>query len=179
MKIYTIALLLVFEVTTVMAQDITPPKFKNEDYFSNYVYDELNKRLSKFSGICTKALGTVQLTLNSKGHIKKVSITGDMPDLLRQQLREIVLSSDGLWTPMKINTKRSTSLPIVMFINIHIADGCESLYHDVLYLDKQRFDFYKSLNNALSETSLPVNCFLINQLYFVRDYGYLDLNPKK
>lgn len=179
MRIYTIALLLFFQITTVMAQDITPPKFKNGDFFSDYVYGELDKRLSKLSGICTKALGTVQLTLNSKGHIKKVSITGDMPDLFRQQLREIVLSSDGLWTPMEINTKRSTSLPIVMFINIHIADGCESIYNDILYLDKQRFDFYKSLNNALSETSLPVNCFLINQLYFVRDYGYLDLNPKK
>ena len=179
MKTYTIALLLLFQITTVMAQDITPPRFKNGDFFSNYVYGELDKRMPKLTGICTKALGSVQLTLNSKGHVKEVSTTGDMPDLLRQQLREIVLTSNGLWTPMKTNTKPSTSLPIVMFINIHIADGCESLYNDILYLDKQRFDFYKSLNNAISETSLPVNCFLIDPLYFVRDYGYLDLNPKK
>lgn len=177
MKKYIPIVFSLFLSNPTLAQDIAPT-FREEGSFSNYVYGELNKRSNKLAGICTKALGSIQLKLNKKGNIKDVLVTGDMPALLRSQLREIVLNSDKLWTPMKVNGKSVKSIPIIMLINIHIADGCGKLHNDVFYLNEKRFDFYKSLTTALSGTTLPTNCILIDPLHYVSDYGDAEINLK-
>jgi hypothetical protein len=130
------------------------------------------------TGICTKALGSIQLRLNKRGHIREVLVTGDMPLLLRSQLREIALNSKKLWAPMKVNGKPVKSIPIIMLINIHIADGCEKLYNDVFYLNEKRLDFYKSLSTALSGAVLPTNCILVDPLLYISDYGYQEIMSK-
>lgn len=171
MKTYLSIALIILLFKPAQAQHVDAPSFDKNSTFSGYVYGELYKRSKHLIGVCSKVLGSIQITLNRNGNIKNITITGDMPDLLRQQLKEIVLNSDKLWTPMKINGKPTNSIPIVMLINIHIADGCESMYNDVYYLNEKRFDFYKSLNSSLSGTKLPMKCFLIQPLLYVSDYS--------
>ena len=167
-------ILCLFLPSITLAQS-TPPAFKGDNSFSSYVNNELNKRSGKLTGICNKVLGSIQLKLNKRGHIKEVLITGDMPELLRPQLREIALNTDKLWNPMKVNGKPTKSAPVIMLINIHIANGCEKLYNDAFYLNEKRYDFYKSLTTAFSGTALPTNCILVDPLLFVSDYGYAEI----
>lgn len=164
----------------IIAQEISAPQFygNNGKSFSSYVFAQLDKRMDVLSAVCTKSAGTIQLIVDKRGGIQSVTITGDMPDLLRNQLKEIVQSSDGLWIPMHEGDKKKDSIPIVMFVAIHISDGCERLFGDVYYLNRKGFNFLK-VQNGEGKPPLAMNCFLLEPLYFVRDYGFQDLNPIK
>lgn len=179
-KIILVSILFFLAGEITIAQEISAPQFKgnNGQSFSSYVFAQLDKRMDVLSAVCTKSVGTMQLVIDKQGGIQSVTITGDMPELLRNQLTEIAQGSAGLWTPMLEGGKKKNSIPIVMLVAIHISDGCEKLFGDVYYLNRKGFNFLKTLDRERT-AAFPMNCFLLDPLYFVRDYGFQDLNPIK
>jgi hypothetical protein len=176
-KLTILMALFSFASEAVLAQQISTPQFRgdNGQSFSGYVFSQLDKAMDTLSAVCSKSVGTIQMIIDKKGSIQSVTITGDVPEILREQLKKIARASEGRWTLLG---KKKNIQPVVMYFAIHISSGCEKLFNDVYYLNRKSYNFLKVLSGE-GLSSFPMSCLLLEPLYFVRDYGYQDLNPVK
>jgi hypothetical protein len=161
-----------------IAQPTLKPHFKDQGggLFKDYVYVELVKRKDLLSHLCERVTGSIQLLLDKKGRIKSVSITGTMSDTLRQSLKDITLLSDGLWEPMEIRGRKVESLPIILFMSLHLGEGCKNSKE--IMLKAVTSDFSNALSNSLDNDD-SMHCFVLRPLTFVWDYEPGDINFQK
>lgn len=162
----------------VIAQPTLKPQFKNPGggLFKDHVYVELVKRKDVLSHLCERVTGSIQLLLDKTGRIKSVSVTGNMSDTLRQSLKDIALSSDGLWEPMEIKGKKVESLPIILLMSLHLGEGCKSSKE--IMRKAVTSDFSNTLSNSLDNDD-SMHCFVLRPLTFVWDYEPDDINFQK
>lgn len=181
-----------FFPVTVMGQDLSYPNFVHKDQgsFSGYVIVELlaklmDKHVNELQKLCVKTNGTIQVTLDGTGHLLNVKITGDSSLVLNAVLKNIAMGTEGMWQLQRSSAATEVP-PIVLPYFIHISDGCEQLHNDPYYLNVRSYRVHYLLNSdSLKNVTInklyhsPLQCYLLDPLYFVHDYGYQDLNPKK
>ncbi len=143
------------------------PKFsdsKGDSVFSVYAYQYLDKNHKEFYGLCSVGCSFAKFQISKTGKITNVRVSKNTNDIIRSGLVKMILSSEGLWTPMQVNGVRVDSkdivLPFMYSFDLKCKDSFESLTNDRTFFN---FGFMIDFEGDESRSSY-LDCIILRPL---------------
>jgi len=138
--------------TECLSQQTTKiPTFKGAKSFGEYLQWQLNSNSCATSSFCDQFVSAMEFKLDQEGGviINSIKIADNVQGCLKSELRNIILSTHGQWSPMYLNNEAIESSSLFQVIYFRLDGGCtiNEKYRpkdNLLDTFKNAFDFPKN-----------------------------------